>query len=444
MLDLTAVNDMIRLKTVLCSIVFHVCKSWPSTAYTYISVASTSAIRQGLHIKHGTRTTIEGSRDSGHDQLLTTLVNMDLYVSTVLGFPPIINIDTAGTTLGTTRESSLNARPRSQGYFGDYTGRLDSPTPSSDLASKYYQIVSLTASVLWDFSSASTDGHTTGAGVSEVDAAILNRAEKELSIWTRGIGIAVSPSAPDSDDVPINISIARHELELSFYWSQLLLYLPFLHYLRPLADGQPVPESMSRPALTCLKIAVNTIVRCEALLECLSVSDAYSYFMHPSNLTCIYTVFLAVLALIFLISIHEGTSKPGEAWRRAETGIKILASLKCQEGGARPCLAVIKDMVRQLNYTVDFDIEEIERMTTTVCQRNAGHGVGSSAHNTASGQAQQPTAQQYFQAQDVAMVVENQTAELALEVPDLLSSADAMLAKAQGMPTTTESAAEEP
>ena len=183
-------------------------------------------------------------------------------------------------------------------------------------------------------------------------------------------------------------------------------------------------------------------MRCEALLGSLSQADAYSYFMHPSNWTCIYTIFLAVVALIFLISIHEGTSKPGEAWRRAETGIKILAALRCHDGGARPCLAIIKDMVRQLNYTVDFDIERIENTTVTVCQANAAHGAQSNARDISSAQAPVPATQRYSQAQDVEMAVENKNGGTAFEVLGSLSAADAMLAKAQGITTTSELAAE--
>lgn len=437
MLDLTAVDCVVRLKTVLCTVVFLICKSRLSSAYTYISIASTSVIKQGLHITAETSTLSGISQRSPHDRLITTLVSIDLYVSTVLGLPPIVNIDTPGTTLAATRECSSNGQPRSQGYFGDHSRRHNLQVTPGDIVSKYYDIVSLTAGVVWDFSSASTDQHR-AAAVSDADTMILKSAEKDLSKWTKGIGIALSPSAPDTDDVPIKVSIAKHELELAFCWSQLLLYLPFLHYLRPLADGQQVPESLSRPALTCLKIAVNTIVRCDALLYGLSDSDSYQYFVHPSNWVCVYTVCLAVTALIFLISIHEGTSKPSEAWRKAETGIKILAALRCHEGGAGPCLSIIKDLVRQLNYTVDFDIEEIERTTARVCQRKVDPRRRSFAHQGTFGYPRDSSTDPALQTQDLSMEDEHTFDPLTFEGLGPLSSADAMLAKAQSMLTTND------
>ena len=442
MFDLTAVDDLTRLKIMLCTVVFFVCKSSLSTAYTYISIASTSAIKQGLNFTAGASTPSSRSQKSDQDQLITTLVSIDLYVSTVLGLPPIINIDTAGTTLVANREGLHNGLSSSQGYFGDYSGRHSPRSMPGDVVSKYYDIVSLTASVLWHFSSASTD-QSTPASVNEVDAVVLKSAEKDLGNWTRGIGIAVSPSGPDSDDVPIKESIARHELELSLYMSRLLLYLPFLHYLRPLADGQQVPESLSRPALTCLKIAVNTIVRCEALIEGLSDSKLHQYFVHPSNWTCVYTVCLAVVALIFLISIHAGTSKPSEAWRKAQTGIKILAALRCHKGGAGPCLSIIKDLVRQLNYTVDFDIEEIERTTPRVCQRKIDQGTAPIVHSRVLDYANESLSHPILQSQDVIMNDEHSISAAIFEDLGPLSSADAMLAKAQSMFTTNNMVAED-
>ncbi len=387
----------------------------------------TSAIKQGLHLISGTVT----PPDQVHTATptLTTLVNIDLYVSTVLGLPPLINIDTAGTTLEATKEPARFCPMKSQGSFGNQNTRHNLQAVSNDLSTRYSQIVSLAASVLWDLGALSTDSRNGVAAGVDVDIALLKNAERDLAIWSRGIGIALSPPASDFDDVPERVSVAERELELSIYWAQLLLYLPFLHYLRPLADGKPVPESMSRPALTSLKIAVNTISRCESLLLTLSYSEAYKHFMHPSNWTCIYTVFLAVVALIFLISIHEGTSKPSEAWRKAETGIKILVALRCHSGGANPCLGIIKDLVRQLNHTVDFDIEEIERTTPRVCQRWGGQDSQGTATHTS---PQYEAASSLFsEPRDVQMNSENQHLRPSVAETGAMSSADAMLATAQ-------------
>ena len=409
-------------------IVYLISTSQLSTAYTFISIASTSAIKQGLHVTAEVITNSSKSVKSIQKQLLTALVNIDLFVTTVLGLPPLVNIDTAGTTLVGGKEALLVSQVASQPFFGEKIGRQTLQSTQTDVSSQYSHIVSLTASVLWDLSASSSIQDEEASFTAGVDATILRQGERDLADWTSSVGIAVSPSSSDEQS-PGSVSIARQELELAYYWSQLLVHSPFLHYLRPLAEGQALPESLSRPALTCLKIAVNTIVRCENLLGSLDASNIYVWVIHPSNWTLIYTLFLSVVVLTFLISIHEGTSKPSEAWRKAETGIRILVALRCKEGGADRCLTIIKELVRQLNYTVDFDIRNIENTTMRVCERQR------KPYRRISGQSRSQTNEQEAM---IGPTSTNKGSTLANGDSDTIMSihpltADEMLARASGI-----------
>lgn len=140
---------------------------------------------------------------------------------------------------------------------------------------------------------------------------------------------------------------------MSLYFSQLILFRPFLHYLQFMAKGKALPLAQSRHALACVKIASTTILRAEILIHQLPEVGA--------TWSATYTLFLAVLVLIFLISAHDGTSQPGEAWRRAVTGLRSLYSDRCIEDCAFTGIEVLKLIVRQLNHTVDFDFDSIER-----------------------------------------------------------------------------------
>lgn len=433
MLRMSTVEDLMCLQALVCTIIYLVWTSQLSTAYTFISIAATSAIKQGLHMTAEVITGSSKSVKSTQKQLLTTLVNIDLYISTVLGLPPLINIDTAGTVLAGGQKST---QATSQSFFSHQTNDLSLQPESCDASVKYSQVISLTASVVWNLSASSTN-QSDQVTTTETDTKILRQVEKDLATWTAGLGIALSPSTMVSDEPISQTSVARHELELAFYWSQLVINFPFLHYLRPLAQGQSLPESSSRPALTCLKVAVNTIIRCNSLLQTQLDSEGHSNVMNPSNWTCIYTVFLAVLALVFLISIHEGTSKPSEAWRKAENGIRILEAMRCDEGAAGRCLAVVKEFVRQLNYTVDFDLESIEKTTRRVCERqHTSFGVTSSreplqTHSTHGNLARNLGHDHTFL--NANMIAPNQTYNVSHSV----FSADEMLAKAQELPLAT-------
>lgn len=377
-------SDMIGLQACLCMAVYLLRTSRVSEAYTCMAVATTSAIKQGLHVTAEVNTISSRTVNSSQKQVLTTLVNIDLYISTILGLPPLINIDTAGTALNGHR-GNATSMIAAQSFFGEKVGRQNLQSAAPDFASRCCQIISLTASVIWDYSTP-TDLQELGVSpTAGIDSKILEQAEKDLALWTNSVGIAVSPSMADTNDVSATVTVAHRHLELAFYWSQLLIYLPFLHYLRPLAGGQPLHETLSRPALTCLKIAVNTIVRCDSLLAIVlkpDAPDAYIQMMHSSNWSLIYTCFLAVVMLIFLISLHEGTSKPSQAWQKAQMGIRVLMALRCNEGGATRCLVIVQELVRQLNYTVDFDFQEIEAATTTVCQRHKQLAASTSQHSS--------------------------------------------------------------
>lgn len=165
------------------------------------------------------------------------------------------------------------------------------------------------------------------------------------------------------------------DMELVYYSSQMILYQPFLHYLRnsaPTRDQQANVEAEGAPrkqpnvqqkasastepsssqpqriyhALVCLKAASTIIKRAEAMMEpdnSSSFSNSQSTqpkvvdkprLFHPASWVAVHSVFQAVLCLIFLVAGHTGISKPSQAWLQAESGIRILVSLRCGAGGA--------------------------------------------------------------------------------------------------------------
>ena len=211
----------------------------------------------------------------------------------------------------------------------------------------------------------------------------------------------------------------RYDLEMACNFAQIVLYRPFLHYLRVMADGKAIPLSQSRHALACIKLASTTILRSEAIMrDCPDL---------PLSWDAAYTLFLAIMCLVFLISAHNGTSDPSEAWRRASVGIRILTANVCVDDCASASLKVLRMVTRQLNHTVDFDFEQIEATTSQICQS----GSPKQAHVSAAAKA---VAQQIVHATaeetpEVARGVSSTTAS-----PSLYTDADRMLAHADGLP----------
>ena len=126
----------------------------------------------------------------------------------------------------------------------------------------------------------------------------------------------------------------RYELEMAFYLGQFVLYQPFLHYLIQMANGLPIIKIQSQHALACIKISSTTISRSDIMHQ--------RGLLAPASWSVIYTLFQAVMCLLFLIATHNGTSRPSEAWKKGELGIRLLATMRCFDNGAVRCLWIIK------------------------------------------------------------------------------------------------------
>src|ERR1700712_2532065 len=148
----------------------------------------------------------------------------------------------------------------------------------------------------------------------------------------------------------------RYELEMAFYLGQFVLYQPFLHYLIQMANGLPIIRIQSQHALACIKIASTTISRSEIMHQ--------RGLLAPASWSVIYTLFQAVMCLLFLIATHNGTSRPSEAWKKGELGIRLLATMRCFDNGAVRCIWIIKVSLK-LSFPSHFYPLFVQTTTTT-------------------------------------------------------------------------------
>ena len=131
----------------------------------------------------------------------------------------------------------------------------------------------------------------------------------------------------------------KHDLEMTYNLGHIILFRPFLHYLRTMADGGSIPVTQSYPSLACIKLASSTIVQVhEEMWRDGGRAGPFLAGLWPS----VHTVFLCVMCLIFLIAAHHGTSRPSKAWQRAAMGIRILAAFRCADDCATSCIEVLK------------------------------------------------------------------------------------------------------
>src|SRR5687767_12090878 len=105
-----------------------------------------------------------------------------------------------------------------------------------------------------------------------------------------------------------------------YNFCQMIVFRSHLHHLRSVAVGGPMSKVQSYHALACLKIATATIAHADRPTDSTHLTDIADSWLG------IYTVFSAVMCLVFLIAAHPGTTRPSVAWQRAHRGIRILAA----------------------------------------------------------------------------------------------------------------------
>lgn len=328
---------------VVCTyLIFYVsCSFQLSEAYAILGCARSLIVRQGLQ-----NTTTEDNTGIQTDmrlplkQMITTLELIDCLVSTTLGLPRAMLSTTPEPIESILLEdSSLDPRLHT-----------------------VYRVTTATAALMSEMCATILSTDKGPEDRKQVDPSILEKADQELTACAQ---ILDQSATSHSRNTPTRAP--KHGLMTTFWWAELTIYSPFLNYLQPLADGQPVPPNFSEPALRCLKTATNTINACEGMLRSRADSVLYLRIMCPTNVSTVIALFMSTLTLIFLICVHKVTKPPGEAWRRAEMGIRLLEALRCDAGGAGQCIAIIREFVRQLNHFVHFDFDHIERTTQKVC-----------------------------------------------------------------------------
>lgn len=121
---------------------------------------------------------------------------------------------------------------------------------------------------------------------------------------------------------------------MTYYLSRIITTQPFLQYLTKSIEKAAISRNESQYALISIKIASITISRSEDAIK--------RGLLSAASWVPVYTIFLAVCNLVFLVAAHHGTSRPGEAWKKATRGVRLLAAVSCCDGAAAACLDILK------------------------------------------------------------------------------------------------------
>ncbi|RYP75589.1 hypothetical protein DL771_002289 [Monosporascus sp. 5C6A] len=317
MLRPTQMNDLTTLQAVLCAIIFLISTSRMTSAHSLIGTACSSALRLGLHSAG-----VDASASSAEDrqvrtQLFATVLRLDMFASLVLDLPPFLHRD----ALPLPHIARLASEAEAEGDL----------RTAAALRLVCLLVIPFSKRI---YGFAVSSGHEDS---NSVDIKHFEEAQNEFRKWKTDAS-SLLISLGDSKEY----RLIKDDLEMTYNFGHIILCRPFLHYLRVMADGGSISVTQSYHALACIKLASSTIVRAHEMLnEGLLLAGLW-----PS----IYTIFLSVMCLIFLIAAHHGTSRPSKAWQRAAM------------------------VTKELSHTVYFDFVEMETSVIRNCDKHTSSG----------------------------------------------------------------------
>ena len=129
------------MQTILCLITFLITTSRLTSAYTYLGIACTSALRLGLNRDLGKELSLPGTQHEARLRIMLAVLQLDTFVSTVLNMPARINPECVDPSVLAALQPHSTKRP--------YTTDDMSETRAKFAASaKHLQILCLTATGL--------------------------------------------------------------------------------------------------------------------------------------------------------------------------------------------------------------------------------------------------------------------------------------------------------
>ncbi|EKJ71146.1 hypothetical protein FPSE_08652 [Fusarium pseudograminearum CS3096] len=311
--DVTDCRDLISLQALVFIILFLQATSNLSSCYSFVGIALRSSLRLGLH-RHLEHEKIDPIEQEVRKRVFYVVRQMDIYVSTLLGFPLLLNVDDIDQPFPLevddefiTHTGILRPPPAAPSFFQAFNAHSELMEILAKVTKYVYPTKGLGQGLSKDNKPASTYLISYGR---------IKEIEAELHSWFERLPQHWRPSG----EGPIETVRIRHLLRFAYAHVQLVLYRPFLHYVSPrLSQGTKVDELSYACAAAAISVSRN-IVHIGLEIRKQRVLSGPYWFM-------LYTEFFAVLSLVFYAT--ENPEKPGssEVLADARAGRDMIAAL---------------------------------------------------------------------------------------------------------------------
>lgn len=107
-MDIAHLRSLVSLQAVVSLILFLISTARIASAHAFVGVACAAAMRQGLHYRSTHEAEIPPSERKVRRRVFWAVMNLDMYVSSILGLPPFMDLSAVDPALDTTIELALS------------------------------------------------------------------------------------------------------------------------------------------------------------------------------------------------------------------------------------------------------------------------------------------------------------------------------------------------
>lgn len=351
MLDIAHMRTLRSLQSVVCMVLFLISTARVASGHAFVGVACAAAMRQGLHHRSTHESSLPAKERRVRRRVFWAVMNLDMYVSGVLGLPPFIDLNAADPAIDLTIGVALKS-------FKSGRAPADLEELALAASARYIELMRISSKARQALFPKPLDppDSETRRGTISISSARLHEVEDKFRQWTvSSRDILGFPS-----DSAGAISI-KYELQAAYYFSQLVFYRAFIHYLSPEHNGMETTSRQMNYARMCLKMASKTIN--------LSVEHQKLGLLCPASWPALYAVFISVVCLVFSFALDSKGTDAGRTREEIEIGIRLLACTACTtDTGSVRCLEILRRLIEKVRGRVDLDVDAITASTDACCR----------------------------------------------------------------------------
>ncbi|KAJ5887865.1 hypothetical protein N7495_007906 [Penicillium taxi] len=318
LLEITDCRDLISLQAICFMILFLQSSAKLSTCYSYVGIALRSALRLGLH-----RTVTADFNPVEREmrkRLFWVVRKMDVYVSTLLGLPQMLNDDDIDQEYPMEVDGEFIKADGIVQMPSDYTPLMAGCNAHTRLSNIILKVVKY----IYPVKNARYRSKNHQRYM--VSHSKIREIERDLQGWMEELPAALRPGT----EVSPQLERIRQLLRIGYAHVQMVMYRPFLHYVSSGSQARGMDKRSYACAAACVSVSRNIVHITTGMHKRGLLNGSFWFTM--------YTTYFAILSLIFFVveNPDSPTAKDG-VLKDAMEGKSTLAGLAKKSMAADRC-----------------------------------------------------------------------------------------------------------